>query len=80
MPEPVFGNEKGHTLFEYGLENLAPQRGWIWALGGKDIPLILLIRNFQLVLKRFTSTVAFQAITYPRSAGKKLLDTLERPV
>lgn len=27
MPETVLGNEKGLTLFGYGLENLAPQRG-----------------------------------------------------
>jgi hypothetical protein len=26
-PEPVLGNEKGHTLFGYGLENLAPRSG-----------------------------------------------------
>jgi hypothetical protein len=26
-PEPVPGNEKGHTLIGYGLESMAPQRG-----------------------------------------------------
>jgi hypothetical protein len=48
--EAILGNEKGHTLFGYGLEILAHQRGRSWVLGGRDIPLILLIRSFQLIL------------------------------
>jgi len=38
-PELFPGNEKDHTLFGYGHESLAPQRGWTCVRGRAALPM-----------------------------------------